>query len=239
MPLCPSCGATASETARFCMECGASVAGAAPPNPSPAAPPTPAAAASPPITPPPATARPTGLRLAGLPRRFFAFVLDSVLVVAGLAPLFYFAVGRWGTLNEYGPDLQSAPILRYVIAAGAIAIYLAYFTLFGCTLGSTPAKIALNHRVRSRAGTRAGFGAALVRSVLLPVDLLIGFPVAVANRLRQRAGDLVAGTIVVRHTYPGAVRLIFLIGGLVAVIAGFWVSRSVYSGFFQSAFPQG
>lgn len=127
-----------------------------------------------------------------LPARAVAILLDS----ASLALIYVFV---WaGIVLEFYPGRASETL----VAVCALAILLAYHTLFEGAFGRTPGKLLTGLRVVDRATLgKPSFGQALVRNLLRPVDALfgyiLGFVVAEASAYRQRVGDHVAGTLVV------------------------------------------
>ncbi len=159
-----------------------------------------------------------GLRLAGAGERTAAFLIDSVMVLAGVAVLtfsVFLAVRASGTVG--------VPGILWLL--GYFLLRNFYFVLFELRpRAATPGKRALGLRVVSRAGGRLTADAVLARNVMreleifLPLSLLLAeaggldtwvvlaglvwtglftlFPLF--NRDRMRAGDLVAGTWVVR-----------------------------------------
>jgi len=159
-----------------------------------------------------------GLKLGGAGERTAAFLIDSVLVLAGVAVLtlaVFLGVKASGTVG--------VPGILWLL--GYFMLRNFYFVLFELRpRAATPGKRALGLRVVSRAGGRLTADAVLARNVMcelevfLPLSLLLAeaggldawvvtaglvwtglftlFPLF--NRDRMRAGDLVAGTWVVR-----------------------------------------
>ena len=116
--------------------------------------------------------------------RFGAFVIDSLVAVALLAP-FHLVLGNrraWAML----------------FGAAQFAYFLVLEGRWGVTLG----KLATGIRVVNGRGRPPGALRALVRTVLRPIEvnpLLIGIPagvVALLSRSKQRLGDMLAGTYV-------------------------------------------
>lgn len=189
---CPSCGKAQSERAAFCTICGAVLDRPytleAPATPGPPAPPTPSA----PDVMRPIPARPefgdVGVYLL---RRLLALVVDF----GGVG--FLLASGALLFLEQRAgvrPNTFRAFVELAIVTPVALFLYLWLFeALFGSTLG----KALFNLGVGRPNGKRAGFGRTFVRNLLLPLDLLvIGFLLATVTRMRQRLGDLVAGTVV-------------------------------------------
>jgi uncharacterized RDD family membrane protein YckC len=77
-----------------------------------------------------------------------------------------------------------------------------YYVVLESVWGRTVGKLATGIRVVTATGDRAGFGRILGRTAFRLVDgfggYLVGFLVVVSSSRRQRLGDIVAGTAVVR-----------------------------------------
>ena len=136
-------------------------------------------------------------RLAGIGRRAGAVIVDTLLVFFGLG----YAVGAaTGNAEAEGGslsfELHGAPAFLW------FALAFAYFIVLETALGATLGKLLFGIRVRREDGERIGFVAALVRNLLRVVDglfcYLLGAILAWTSPSRQRIGDRVAHTIVVR-----------------------------------------
>ncbi len=114
-------------------------------------------------------------------------------------------------------DNAIASLLSFVIAAGTpglpiparaialAAIYLMYFLVPEAIWSATPGKMVFGLRVCRADGNLAGWREAAIRTVFRVVEvnpvLFGGAPAALAivsSRRRQRIGDMVAGTVVIR-----------------------------------------
>jgi len=78
-----------------------------------------------------------------------------------------------------------------------------YFSYFEGTSGQTIGKKVTNIRVVKEDGSRCDFGSALVRNILRIVDHLpslyiLGIILVAATEKKQRLGDMLAKTIVVK-----------------------------------------
>jgi uncharacterized RDD family membrane protein YckC len=140
-------------------------------------------------------------RTANLGSRILAYLLDMVVVVAGiLAGLF--AVALLGQASDVVvPDWVALTIVLVLLPAWWLGYFIAFETLWrGRTLG----KAALGLRVVTKEGAPVRFRHAAIRGLLGLVDFLImgGFFAVVFilfTRDNQRLGDLVAGTLVLRE----------------------------------------
>jgi uncharacterized RDD family membrane protein YckC len=82
-------------------------------------------------------------------------------------------------------------------------LWLAYFTYFEGTSGQTIGKKFMNIKVVREDGSKCDFGSALIRNILRIVDSLpflyiLGVILIAATEKRQRLGDMLAKTIVVK-----------------------------------------
>jgi uncharacterized RDD family membrane protein YckC len=125
---------------------------------------------------------------------FLDYLLVGVLIFAwGMACLATFSVRPavgWWALAAF---LVGMFVLEYGYFAG-IEI------LRG---GQTVGKWALDLRVVTREGARAGNAALLIRNAVRTIDLLVGVPLMAADPLARRLGDRLAGTLVI-HTHAPA-----------------------------------
>lgn len=150
--------------------------------------------------------------LAGLGSRMLAFALD--LLVLGLVLTAESVVAWIVFAGLQGLGEAGFAILPWVGGAFVVTAFVTFWGYFivleAVVAGRTPGKRSLGIRVVREDGGRIGLLDAVVRNILLIVDLLPGtFAVGIVSILltprAQRLGDLAAGTIVVREAEPGAV----------------------------------
>ncbi len=161
-------------------------------------------------------------QLAGIGKRFLAYLIDRLIQFSLLFALFViialilFAADKVVTVANVLHE--SKRVLGQWIIAVAIAVYgiisLGYFILFEYMWsGSTPGKRLQNIRVIRKDGTPISFLEAAVRNILRAVDILgdvypLGLIIMFIDSRNRRLGDLVAGTLVVSEsvsklTYEG------------------------------------
>ena len=123
--------------------------------------------------------------------RFFAFLIDQYISLA-LTVVAVIMVPA-----EYS-------LAKWVLFVG---IYVAYFVLTEAVWSRTPGKLFQGLVIRKLDGSRCGWRAALIRFALRVIEinpLLLGcLPAGIAilaTKRKQRMGDLLAGTVVVRTT---------------------------------------
>jgi uncharacterized RDD family membrane protein YckC len=154
--------------------------------------------------------------------RVGAYVLDNVV---GAAPV----IGAVALAALLNPDLlvshPQTPALRVVagvLLAGTIAFSVLYFPLFEARTGQTPGKRLFGIAVVKTSGTAVHFWRALLRRLpsLFNFALLDALFAAFTAR-RQRAFDIVAGTLVVSvPRAPRRLRAWVATGILAAATAG-------------------
>lgn len=146
------------------------------------------------------------LRLARLDPDVVGLRLVQALVDAATATLLV-AVPVLATLLAL--VLSPAPPVVAVVALGtAVTVVLVGFTVVWPAHdgGRTAGMRWTGLRVVDRAGRPPRAGALAVRTLLLPLDLLVGLPLVLVRTDRRRLGDLLAGTQVVRDLSPGLTR---------------------------------
>lgn len=157
----------------------------------------------PPPPPPPGYAY--NYRYASLLSRFGAVVLDLLLLLAiSLVIALPFGLLSIAAIGAGTPVGWLGTFLWGPFALIMFVLWIGYFTYFEGTTGQTPGKNALGIRVVSvSTGRPPSMERALLRSLLrivdwLPTLFLLGFVVALVTARKQRLGDLVADTVVVR-----------------------------------------
>lgn len=138
---------------------------------------------------------------AGVWVRFFALVLDFVLLSAVFFPVTRAVKGVWLMQPadhrwSYGWLVTDPLCLAFLVG-----IFL-YFSLLEGLAGGTVGKRVLGLRVVRPDGDRPGFGRGLVRNLCRLVDALpalniLGVVLIATSREKARFGDRVAGTRVV------------------------------------------
>jgi len=134
--------------------------------------------------------------LAGLCSRMLAWGVDGLLSAAVTA-LLLLALSLLSVL--------SAGLAGFLSFVAVFLVQWAYFAGFEWRMaGQTPGKKMLGLRVMQRSGVRIDFVHAALRNLLRPLDHLpllyaVGGGAALFSDARQRLGDRVAGTVVVRE----------------------------------------
>ena len=148
--------------------------------------------------------------IAELGSRVGAGLIDG-LILGGVLTVIQILVGVAGTIGilGLGGDLAAALSVAFLLLV-AFGYHPFFEEIWN---GQTPGKRAFGLRVIQTDGQPVGLGPVLLRNLLRPFDVLLvamGAFLILFTRRRQRLGDLVAGTIVVRQpkmAQPSAVPL--------------------------------
>lgn len=132
-----------------------------------------------------------------LGRRVAAALIDIAAMVALFVVVALTMGDRTMVNGEFYVGLQGTAALGY------FGLVFVYYFAFEAATGRTIGKMLLGIKVVREDGRRAGPGAIAARTLFrlvdgLPVFYLVGFIVVVSLKSRQRVGDLVAKTLVVR-----------------------------------------
>jgi uncharacterized RDD family membrane protein YckC len=154
------------------------------------------------------------LELAGIGARAFAYLLD----VLALFLLWVLGLVLYSVSGDLLRELQELTWAGQLVAVAAVLMTgwgwdVAWEVLGG---GRTPGKRALGLRVVRSDGGPVGLGESLIRNLLRAIEVPLGYApgvlaVALGPR-RQRLGDLVAGTLVVRERKVDLSRYAFALG---------------------------
>jgi uncharacterized RDD family membrane protein YckC len=142
--------------------------------------------------------------LANAGSRFGAALIDALI----LAFAVLFAVLTTALFAGFDPTGASAFVLG-LIGGGSLVLLIGYQAAFGILWrGQTPGKLVFGLRALSVDGWPARPLQHLLRALVWPLDVLLpvplpfgqlGLALVVGGARRQRLGDLVAGTVVVRE----------------------------------------
>lgn len=126
--------------------------------------------------------------------RAVAVTIDSVI----LCVIGYGIAWFGGTTSATGFELQGGPFFLMLL------LTFLYYILLEATLGASVGKLLLGLRVVKLDGSPIDWPAAIVRNILRLVDglffYLVGAILVWQSPQRQRLGDRVAGTVVVRQS---------------------------------------
>jgi len=143
--------------------------------------------------------------VAGGASRFGAYVLDRLLILLGQLALILLTVGAVYLAGGLEGLSDGALIAALIILFGFSEI-LYFGVLEWRNNGSTPGKKKVGLRTIREGGYRLDAGAAWLRNIFRPIDLIpIFWIVPILDRRGRRLGDMVAGTIVSREKKMDAV----------------------------------
>jgi uncharacterized RDD family membrane protein YckC len=131
----------------------------------------------------------------GIGPRLVAQIIDSVaLVVLFLLVGFVFS-------GSFAFEYQGGAAYPFLIAYGLIVIL--YYAILEGTMGATVGKKLVKIKVVKDDGSACGIGPAFVRNLLRVIDALpflyiIGLVLIARSEKKQRLGDRLAGTVVVK-----------------------------------------
>jgi membrane protease YdiL (CAAX protease family) len=140
--------------------------------------------------------RPGSAEYASLGRRLAAAAIDLVLIVVVLSFVAYFAAPEAASEERaYTPAEETRVGLAMLVA---LTIAFNYLVLSEWRWGQTLGKRALGIRVAGEGGREVTWNAALVRNLARIPDLVLALFLIVASDRRQRLGDRLGHTVVVR-----------------------------------------
>lgn len=139
--------------------------------------------------------KPESIALAPPGRRLAAGLIDAAPAIVALAfGLIHFDSGK----SAADPNRLA---IQMLICWCAAIFYIAYLTVVEVLAGRSPGKWLMNLRIVGVEGEPADTSALITRNLLRVIDagiLFLPLLMIVLMPLRQRAGDLAAGTLVVR-----------------------------------------
>ena len=199
MPYCPKCGKETTPDAKFCLNCGSSLGTVTPAAGAPVIAPTPSGWM------PPFPLSDIGARIvAGLVDYIIIGIIGVVLFFVAFAPFFAVRSSMWTT---GGPMSVPFPMWGWGWFGGLFLLefllWLIYFTYFEGSSGQTIGKRLMHIKVVKENGAKCDYGSALVRNLLriidhLPTLYILGIILIAVTDKKQRLGDMLAKTIVVK-----------------------------------------
>jgi uncharacterized RDD family membrane protein YckC len=143
------------------------------------------------------TSKPSELSLARWSERFFAWLIDFLIVSIGIEILFYAATFPLWFDNNPERWFRSGASIGFVLRS---LIFLAYWTYFESTSGQSLGKRIFHLKTvgisRQTVNVRDALLESFGKSFLLPVDLILGW--IFTNDKRQRIFNRVSNTIVIK-----------------------------------------
>jgi uncharacterized RDD family membrane protein YckC len=129
----------------------------------------------------------------GVGRRAVAIIIDSIL----LGIIGWIIAKFTGGTTEAGFEVTGMPALLLFLIA------LAYYVVMEVQWGGTVGKMVLGLKVVKESGERIDWQASIIRNILRIVDgfffYLVGAIIVWTSKKKQRLGDMIAHTLVVRR----------------------------------------
>jgi uncharacterized RDD family membrane protein YckC len=196
--LCAQCGSPTSPGAKYCESCGAALPGKKAQS-VPAFGPTSGYQA--PRAYVPYTAAP----YQGVAIRFVAILIDTI-IIAILASILSWPFNAFAVITNNALGTVTLSLAGVLGGLVSFAVFLLYFTLLEGHYGQTVGKMAVKIKVvREADGTPIDYSQAAVRTILRLLDeipylipYLLGAILIWSTEEKQRLGDRVAHTVVVR-----------------------------------------
>jgi uncharacterized RDD family membrane protein YckC len=140
----------------------------------------------------------TQVQYVGVGRRFVATLVDLILFLIVFVVVAVVSGHAQASGGSVSASLTGAPALILDI------LFFLYYIVLEAVLGATLGKLLLGLRVVNVDGSRIGWGASIIRNLLriidvLPFFYLLGDILIWTSPQRQRLGDRVAKTVVVRR----------------------------------------
>jgi uncharacterized RDD family membrane protein YckC len=172
--------------------------------------------------------------VATLGDRCIAVVLDTIVLLAVFAVVDTWAVLRWSVPARAELNLTSASLL--ISATLNTVIFFVYVWLleagFGATLGKAMVGIRVQWKLHENY-ERSALAASAIRNLLRMVDglgfYLLGLVVASCSRLRQRIGDICAGTVVVAPELKWWTKALAIVLWMAALAGSGWAGPRIYA----------
>ncbi len=164
-----------------------------------------------------------GITLASTFIRALGFFLD----------LLFFSAFIWFFLSSLNPQHASFQVWMALLPV----ISIAYFMIFEIAVSSTPGKIILKRQSILENGESLDNSAAIIRNLLRPLDFILAYPFLILSRRKQRLGDYLAETLVIKKEpkREAAITLGILFFILLCLI--FLSSRNPERKWFHSQLP--
>jgi uncharacterized RDD family membrane protein YckC len=141
---------------------------------------------------------PAQVQYVGVGRRFFADLVDGLLLGIVIGVIGALSGHAQASAGNVSVSLIGTPAML------AFVISFLYLIVLEATLGATLGKLLLGIRVVKEDGSPIGWGASIVRNLLriidaLPTAYILGAILIWTSPRKQRLGDRVAHTVVVRR----------------------------------------
>lgn len=139
--------------------------------------------------------------------RIVAVIIDSVILFVVMAVIsipFGLSAAMFSMMSGVTDPMAWTTMMFMSSTLSIISFILGllYFSYFESSSGQTPGKKLLGVKVVKEGGGKVTFGDAIIRNLLRIIDgiafYLIGFILILVTEKKQRIGDIVAKTLVVK-----------------------------------------
>jgi len=134
----------------------------------------------------------------GVMKRGIAYIVDNIVLFSIFGAAHFLIFGTW---IRHPPDINE-PLTTHPVCLLYLTLYLGYFTVLEGMLGFTVGKRIMGLKVQKENGEPCDMREALIRNLLRAVDgiasYLIGILLIATSKKKQRFGDIVARTVVVK-----------------------------------------
>ena len=129
--------------------------------------------------------------------RFFAWLIDYIIVFAGSFAVFFVAIGVSNFENLINGDFAYERTFEW---APISLVFFIYWIIIEYKTGQSIGKIALHLKITNLKGEKADLKSIVIssfgKSFLLPIDLILGW--IFTNKKRQRIFNRLGGTVVIK-----------------------------------------
>ncbi len=179
------------------------------------------------------------VRTASLGDRMVAAVLDLTVMLGAFSIIGAWSFKRWGVTDVASIQFTAASLL-ITGTLSALLLFLYLWLLEGC-FGATLGKIVVGIRVARRDG-QINLAASAIRNGARLVDgigfYILGVIVAGCSKLRQRIGDILAGTVVIEESFAASTKVFAAVLWLGALIGAGWLLPRICSTGFSNQRPR-
>lgn len=109
------------------------------------------------------------------------------------------------------------PFLSYLLYISTPVAFIAYYTILEFLFGTTPGKALFRRQVVMDNGEPPDGTSAFIRNFFRPLDYILGYPLMVLSKRKQRLGDMAADTLVVSKA-PSKPHFLGSAAGVVVVL---------------------
>jgi uncharacterized RDD family membrane protein YckC len=152
--------------------------------------------------------------------RGLAFAIDLIFYLSLL----------WLYTSSMNPEKPKALFLLFWTFP---LLALSYFMIFEMLSSTTPGKFLFGRQVTLDNGEPVDASAAILRNLFRPLDVVLGYPLLALTRRKQRLGDLVADTLVIKKRNNRNAKVSLACLAMVLIAFGYLASHNPNRGWFR------